>query len=41
LDGEVRPDLDTVLALRRGRMSTVREVIDLLTGVGAPPVLHP
>jgi hypothetical protein len=30
-DREVRPDLDTVLALRRGRMSTVREVIDLLT----------
>ena len=30
-DREARPDLDTVLALRRGRMATVREVIDSLT----------
>ena len=30
-DREVRPSLDTVLALRRDRMSTVRQVIDGLT----------
>jgi hypothetical protein len=30
-DREARPDLDTVLALRRDRMATVREVIDSLT----------
>jgi hypothetical protein len=30
-DREVRPPLDTVLALRRDRMSTVRDVIDQLT----------
>ena len=31
-DREVRPSLDTVLELRRNRMSTVRQVIDELTG---------
>ena len=31
-DREARPDLDTVLALRRSRMAAVREVIDSLTG---------
>ena len=30
-DREARPDLDTVLALRRSRMSTMREVVDSLT----------
>jgi hypothetical protein len=30
-DREVRPDLDTVLVLRRDRMATVRRVIDELT----------
>jgi hypothetical protein len=30
-DRDVRPSLDTALELRRGRMSTVREVIDGLT----------
>ncbi|MGH3211552.1 MAG: DinB family protein [Trebonia sp.] len=30
-DREVRPSLDTVLALRRARMSTVRDVLDRLT----------
>jgi len=30
-DREARPGLDTVLALRRSRMSTVREVVDSLT----------
>jgi hypothetical protein len=30
-DREVRPSLDTVLELRRGRMSTVRELVDGLT----------
>ena len=30
-DRAVRPSLDTVLALRRDRMATVREVIDSLT----------
>jgi hypothetical protein len=30
-DREVRPSLDEVLALRRGRMATVREVVDGLT----------
>jgi hypothetical protein len=30
-DREVRPPLDTVLALRRDRMSTVRDVVDHLT----------
>ncbi len=30
-DREAQPDLDTVLALRRSRMATVREVIDSLT----------
>jgi hypothetical protein len=30
-DREVRPSLETVLALRRDRMTTVREMIDELT----------
>ncbi len=30
-DREARPDLDVVLALRQGRMATVREVLDGLT----------
>jgi len=32
-DRAARPSLDTVLALRRDRMSTVRELVDGLTGV--------
>ena len=44
-DRAARPDLDTVLALRRSRMSTVREVIDSLTveslAAGTKPVEGP
>ena len=44
-DREARPDLDTVLALRRSRMAAVREVIDSLTdeslAAGTKPVEGP
>ncbi|HEY9472908.1 MAG TPA: DinB family protein [Mycobacteriales bacterium] len=44
-DRDVRPSLDVVLELRHGRMSTVREVMDGLTGEkldsGTEPVVAP
>jgi hypothetical protein len=40
-DREVRPSLDTVLELRRGRMATVREVVDGLTDESLDAMTQP